>query len=92
MKMQQEGFPCVGTHGSHVTFEQLSILRNVGCKTICIMFDGDNAGRQGAKNSIQLAFEKGFKAYDFNPYSKDPKKYNREELLELVHQQIKCTN
>lgn len=92
MKMQQEGFPCVGTHGSHVTFEQLSILRNVGCKTICIMFDGDNAGRQGAKNSIQLAFEKGFKAYDFNPHSKDPKKYNREELLKLVKQQIKCTN
>jgi DNA primase len=56
----------------------MDILRNVGCKTICIMFDGDDAGRNGAKNSIQMAFEKGFKAYDFNPQSKDPKKYNRE--------------
>ena len=92
MKMQQEGFPCVGTHGSHVTFEQLSILRNVGCKTICIMFDGDIAGRQGAKNSIKLAFEKGFKAYDFNPQAKDPKKYNRDQLLQLIRDQIKCTN
>ena len=92
MKMQQEGFSCVGTHGSHITFQQLEILKNVGCKTICIMFDGDNAGREGAKKSIQFAFERGFKAYDFNPQSKDPKKYDRNELLNLVKKQIHCTN
>lgn len=88
IKMQQQGFPCVGTHGSHVSVQQLNILRSVGSKTICIMFDSDNAGRQGARKSVQLALQRGFRVFNIDPCGKDPKKYNRQQLLEIINKQV----
>ena len=92
IKMQQQGFCCVGTHGSHVSIQQLDILNSVGVKTICIMFDSDVAGRQGAKKSMELALSKGFKVFDINPGQKDPKKYNRQQLLKIINSQVNQNN
>lgn len=88
IKMQQEGFPCVGTHGSDISLEQLDILHGVGVKKIYFIYDGDEAGRTGAIKSIDLALERGFRAFDICPGEKDPKKYNRNEMLELIKSQI----
>lgn len=89
IKMQQEGFPCCGTHGADVSIEQLDILQDVGIKKIYFLYDSDEPGRLGAIKSIDLALSKGFKAYDICPEDdKDPKKYNRDEMLKLIESQV----
>lgn len=88
IKMQQEGFPCVGTHGSDISIEQLNILQDVGIKKLYFIYDCDEAGRTGAIKSVDLALERGFRAYDICPQGKDPKKYNRKEMLELIESQV----
>lgn len=92
IKMQQEGFPCVGTHGSSISTEQLDILRNVGVKTLYYIYDSDKAGREGAKKSMNISMSRGFKSFDICPDGKDPKKYNREEMLKLIHSQVVNNN
>ena len=89
MKMQQQGFPCVGTHGSHVSVQQLNIMRFVGVKNVYLLFDGDNAGRQGAEKAVQLILSHGFRVYNIDPKDKDPKKYNRQQMLNLISSQLK---
>ena len=88
IKMQQEGFPCVGTHGSSISLEQLDILQNVGVKKLYYIYDSDKAGREGAKKSVNISMNHGFQAFDICPEGKDPKKYNREEMLKLIHSQV----
>ena len=92
IKMQQEGFPCVGTHGSCISDEQLRILSELRVNKLYFIYDSDNAGREGAKKSIINAQSKGFRAFDICPNGKDPKKYNRNEMLELINSQVDETN
>lgn len=92
IKMQQQGFCCVGTHGSHISQQQFEILRSVGVETIYVMFDSDKAGRQGAKKSIQNGLNKGFKMYNIDPLGKDPKKYNRNQLKNIIQTQVIHSN
>lgn len=89
IKMQQQGFPCVGTHGSHITIQQLDILRSIGVKNIYVLFDGDIAGRQGSNKAVELILNAGFKAYNIDPKDKDPKKYSRQEMQQIIDTQIK---
>lgn len=88
IKMQQEGFPCVGTHGSDISLGQLDILHNVGIKKLFFIYDSDIAGREGAIKSIELSLNKGFKAFDICPKDKDPKKYSKKEMQDLISEQV----
>lgn len=53
----------VATMGTAVTLAQIDLLRQAGCRTCWIAFDGDLAGRDGAVKAGLLAAEIGIDAF-----------------------------
>lgn len=93
MKLQQEGFNALGTHGNHLTFEQSELLRKFGVKDLILAYDPDKAGRNCAEkilkeysksfNSIlELKLENG----------KDPKDYDKASFEELIERTKSAKN
>lgn len=75
----------VATFGAHLSQTQRSLLRQAGVETVTIMFDGDEAGREGAQRATQE-----FKSDLFNvriahlPDGADPASLTEEEALKAI--------
>lgn len=85
LKLQQEGFNALGTHGTHLTINQRELLKKYNVKRIMIAFDGDKPGREAAErvyNSICSDYERVLNL-DV-PENKDPKKFYKEDFLLLI--------
>ena len=84
LKMQQEGFNAVGTHGSRFSEGQKKLLKKHGVKTVCIAFDGDEPGRK-ATERVYNDIKDEFETFRINlPDGYDPKDYDVFEFLKLL--------
>lgn len=90
MKLQQEGFNALGTHGTHLTQQQKKLLHEFGARRIYICFDGDRPGIEAAErvySSIRTDFESV--SIVRLPAEKDnPKMYSREEFLPFLRDEF----
>ena len=79
LKLQQEGFPAVGTHGTHFSFEQSALLRKHKVREVIIAFDPDDAGRRASEkvyNEHKHEFDSIWELF----LDKDPKYYDKESF------------
>jgi len=80
------GIPCVSSLGSHMSDVQIGKLLAKKPESICLLFDGDNAGRKGvldAFNEIWRRFN-GRVRISICPDSKDPDELSISELKGLI--------
>jgi DNA primase len=85
--LRELGFKSVAVMGSHISDIQIGKLLSKKPSVVYIMFDGDDAGKEGAMDS----YFKLIHRYDMNrirvvgtPEGKDPDDLNREEILRLI--------
>ena len=93
MKLIQEGIPCVSVHGTYVKDEQRLLLKSSGIlpnlKELFLGFDMDEAGNEAVRKAFEIfSFEMDAdKIFALNfPDNKDPKKFCRKELLEIINE------
>lgn len=93
IKLQQEGFHALSTHGAHLSTEQLHLLmKHVGRGRgkIYVAYDGDEAGRKASFKVVSKLRTKFSDVVELSmPLGKDPKKFNRAEFLQLIAEQEK---
>lgn len=91
LKLMQEGISCLSIHGTHVKDEQRLLLKSSGIltnlKELFLGFDMDEAGCEAVRKaykifSLEIDSDKIF-SLNF-PDGKDPKKFCREELLNII--------
>lgn len=85
MKLWQEGFKnSVAILGSSLSDEQLMLITKLAPKKLILMFDGDTAGRQIAKN-VKEKVKELFQTITINlSEGVDPKQLNRLQISELI--------
>jgi hypothetical protein len=83
MKLQQEGFPAVGTHGTHLTQEQSELLRKYDVKEVIIAFDPDAPGQEASRRVYQDNYVDFDNMWELK-LEVDPKYYNKETFSELL--------
>lgn len=91
LKLIQEGIPCVSVHGTYIKDEQRLLLKSSGIlpnlKELFLGFDMDKAGNTAVSSAFEI-FSKEIdsdKIFVLNfPDGKDPKKFCREELLQII--------
>lgn len=90
IKLLQEGIDCVAIHGTFLKDEQRIMLKKINPKRLFLGLDMDKAGNDAVMKifyELQNEFEN---LYVLNfPENKDPKKFNRNELLNLIDYTIK---
>ncbi len=91
LKLMQEGIPCVSVHGTYIKDEQRLLLKTSGIlpnlKELFLGFDMDSAGNQAVIKAFEIFSQEMDcdRIYVLNfPDGKDPKKFNRDELLEIM--------
>ena len=85
MKLQQEGFPAVGTHGAHCTEGQRKLLKDKGIKHVIVAFDGDRAGWTSSPKAVAALKATGIDATEVKlPEGRDPKHYDRTTFTLLL--------
>lgn len=91
MKLMQEGISCLSIHGTTVKDEQRLLLKTSGIltnlKELFLGFDMDEAGCEAVRKaykifSLEIDEDRIF-SLDF-PDGKDPKKFCRDELLNII--------
>ena len=87
MKLLQEGIDCVSIHGTSLKDEQIPMIKSLVPKTLYLGFDMDKPGRTAAEKAFKLLKDEvdRVKILEF-PDGKDPKKFNRDELLKIMGQ------
>lgn len=91
LKLMQERIPCVSVHGTYIKDEQRLLLKSSGIlpnlKELFLGFDMDKAGNTAVHSAFEI-FSKEMdadKIFVLNfPEGKDPKKFCREELLQII--------
>lgn len=85
IKLLQEGFQAVSIHGTILKHEQLQIIRRINPKRVFLGFDMDKPGRDACEkiynqliNEVNQVFILEF------PDGKDPKKFCRDELKQII--------
>ena len=85
MKLLQEGFDCVAIHGTSIKDEQIPMIKSLNPKVLYLGFDMDKPGRAASEKAERML--KGeveqIRTLEF-PDGKDPKKFSRNELLEII--------
>ena len=90
IKLLQEGITTLSNHGAKLTLEQRDIVLSLNPKEIYLAYDGDEAGRVATKKSLEMLEGKVDYVIPMDiPLGKDPKKFNREEFLELMIEEKK---
>lgn len=80
----EQGFPSVvATCGSSLSEEQAAILIRVG-RPVILMFDGDEAGRQGMRLGAAKLIKSAFVRVASLPGSTQPDHLSREQLAQLL--------
>lgn len=93
MKLMQEGISCLSIHGTYVKEEQRLLLKSSGIlpnlKELFLGFDMDKAGNEAVIKASELFSSEmdSDKIFVLNfPGNKDPKKFCRKELLEIINE------
>ena len=85
LKLMQEGINCVSVHGSSLKKEQILMIQKICPHKIFLGFDMDEAGNKAVEQANNVLKDKIDEIYVLNfPDGKDPKKFNRFELLEMM--------
>ncbi len=88
LKLQQEGFNALGTHGTHLTKAQKNILLKKGVKRVILAYDPDAAGQEAAKKIEKFIKDDFYEVTNLKlPNGRDPKTFGREEFLEVIKSQ-----
>ena len=86
MKLLQEGIDCVSIHGTALKDEQRTMLKRINPSRLYLGFDMDKAGNIAAEKAYYALNGEVEDLYVLNfPEGNDPKKFNQEELLNLIN-------
>lgn len=89
MKLQQEGFSAVGTHGTQLSAAQRKILLLSGTRNIVVAYDNDSAGSDGADRIVANCSQDFTSVTKLSlPDDRDPKGYTRMEFQVLLDTKI----
>lgn len=93
MKLLQEGIACVSIHGTLLKPEQRTMLKKMNPKELFLGFDMDLAGCVATEKAVNALIGEieSIDVMNF-PDDKDPKKFCRSELLELIDNAINAGN
>lgn len=87
LKMVQEGIPCLSIHGTHLGDAKAISLKRLN-KPIILGFDMDEAGFEARIKAGTSLYNSPFEMRDLYyvdfPNGKDPKKFNRIEMLNIL--------
>lgn len=81
--MNSLGIPCVGLFGTG-SYTQLETLRKSGIRNFILLFDGDAAGRKGAKRFIENMGDDVFITDVVLPEGKDVNDMTKEQIYKLI--------
>jgi DNA primase len=83
MKVSAAGFPCVALLGSSLSVRQEQLLAR-DFKSVCLMFDGDEAGRTATDECLLRLGRRMWVWAVMLPAGKQPDQLSSDELTELV--------
>ena len=93
IKLQQEGYAAVGTHGTSLNPKQKDILLSIGVKRIILAYDNDDAGVRGAKKIEKMIDNEFYEVLNLKLVDdRDPKHYNGTEFKKLIEKQRRKYN
>lgn len=85
MKLLQEGIDCVSVHGTFLKDEQKTMLKKMNPSRLYLGFDMDKAGNEATVKAYKALNCEVEDLYVLNfPNNYDPKKFNNDELQELI--------
>jgi hypothetical protein len=86
IKLLQEGIDCVSVHGTSLKDEQKTMLKKINPSRLYLGFDMDKAGNDATFKAYNALCNEVEDLYVLNfPDGNDPKKFNQEELLNLIN-------
>lgn len=89
MKLLQEGIDCVSIHGTHLKDEQKVMIKKMNPHKLFLGFDMDDAGNKAVEGAYQALYNEVQDIYVLNfPENKDPKKFNGNELNNIINESI----
>lgn len=93
MKLLQEGIDCVSIHGTYLKPEQRTMLKKMNPKELLLGFDMDLPGCVTTVKVVDVLIGEieNIDVLNF-PDGKDPKKFCRSELLEIIDNAINAGN
>lgn len=93
MKLLQEGIDCVSIHGTSLKPEQRVMLKKMNPKELLLGFDMDVAGCVATEKAVNALIGdiENIDVLNF-PDNKDPKKFGRTQLLNLIDEAINAGN
>lgn len=93
IKLLQEGIDCVSIHGTSLKPEQKTMLKKMNPKELYLGFDMDVAGCVATAKAVDALFGEieNIDVLNF-PDGKDPKKFNREQLLKIMDEAYNAGN
>ena len=93
MKLLQEGIDCVSIHGTSLKPEQRTMLKTMNPRELLLGFDMDAAGCIATDKAVNALFGEieNIDVMNF-PDGKDPKKFNREQLLAIIEDAMNAGN
>jgi DNA primase len=86
LKLKSYGYNAVSSMGAHISHEQVGKILAKNPSEIYIMFDGDEAGKDGAKDAFNKFFERAGMGYYWKikiaqvPAGKDPDNLSKDEV------------
>lgn len=86
LKLMQQGIPCVALHGVNLSKQQTLMIEKISNKEVFLGFDMDEAGNKACESAYEILNDKIQSLYvlEFQE-GKDPKKFNRSELLTIIN-------
>jgi DNA primase len=85
IKLLQEGIDCVSVHGTSLKDEQKTMIKKINPRRLYLGFDMDKAGNEATEKAYNALIGEVEDLYVLNfPENQDPKKFNYNELNELI--------
>lgn len=85
IKLLQEGIDCVSVHGTFLKDEQKTMIKKLNPQKLFLGFDMDKAGNEATIKAYNTLISEVEDLYVLNfPNGQDPKKFNRDELNNLI--------
>jgi len=84
IKLDELGIPVVSIFGTNISDVQIEVLKNLGVEQLTLVFDGDDAGRIGMKNSIEKVTPHFFTKILFLEEGVKPDSMTDEDIKNLV--------
>lgn len=85
IKLLQEGIDCVSVHGTFLKDEQKTMIKKLNPQKLFLGFDMDKAGDEATIKAYNALISEVEDLYVLNfPNGQDPKKFNKEELNNLI--------